>query len=43
MINDLAAAATTFGNGAGDLFSTVENLANFTQALATNDEYVVAS
>ncbi|WP_169799262.1 MCE family protein [Nocardioides jensenii] len=42
MINDLAAAATTFGNGAGDLFSTVENLANFTQALATNDEYVVA-
>ncbi|KQY64141.1 MCE family protein [Nocardioides sp. Root140] len=42
MINDLAAAATTFGNGSGDLFKTVENLANFTETLAANDEYVVA-
>ena len=42
MINDLAEAATTFGNGSGDLFATVENLANFTETLAGNDEYVVA-
>lgn len=42
MINDLARAAVTFGNGSGDLFDTVEHLANFTQTLARNDEYVVA-
>ncbi|QIX26622.1 MCE family protein [Nocardioides sp. JQ2195] len=42
MINDLARAAVTFGNGSGDLFDTVEHLANFTQTLARNDKYVVA-
>lgn len=42
MINDLAQAAVTFGNGSGDLFDTVEHLANFTQTLAENDKYVVA-
>lgn len=42
MINDLAQAAVTFGNSSGDLFDTVEHLANFTQTLAENDKYVVA-
>jgi virulence factor Mce-like protein len=39
-IVDLAAAAKTFGAGSGDLFETVEQLASFTDALATNDKLV---
>jgi virulence factor Mce-like protein len=39
-IVDLAAAAKTFGAGSGDLFATVEQLASFTDALATNDKLV---
>ena len=41
-INDLSKAAATFGNGSGDLFETVSNLATFTQVLARNDELVSA-
>src|SRR5205085_6051824 len=42
MIRQLAAAATTFGQGAGPLFDTVEELAQFTNTLATNDKLVRA-
>lgn len=42
MINDLSQAAETFGDGSGDLFETVEGLANFTKVLANNDALVVA-
>ncbi|WP_193607259.1 MCE family protein [Nocardioides lijunqiniae] len=42
MIRNLAAAATTFGEGSGDLFDTVSQLAEFTSALATNDKLVQA-
>jgi phospholipid/cholesterol/gamma-HCH transport system substrate-binding protein len=42
MIRNLAAAATTFGEGSGDLFDTVTQLAEFTETLATNDKLVQA-
>jgi len=42
MIQELSAAAATFGEGAGPLFDTVEELATFTNTLATNDELVRA-
>lgn len=42
MINDLSEAAETFGNGSGDLFQTVSNLAKFTEVLASNDDLVTA-
>ena len=40
MIEDLAAAAETFGDGAGPLFETVTQLAEFTETLAKNDKLV---
>jgi phospholipid/cholesterol/gamma-HCH transport system substrate-binding protein len=42
MIRQLSAAAATFGKGAGPLFDTVEELAQFTNTLATNDTLVRA-
>jgi ABC-type transporter Mla subunit MlaD len=42
MIRQLSAAAATFGQGAGPLFDTVEELATFTNTLATNDKLVRA-
>ena len=42
MIRDLAAAAQTFGDGAGPLFETVTQLAKFTKTLAENDTLVRA-
>jgi virulence factor Mce-like protein len=42
MIRDLAAAAKTFGDGAGPLFQTVAYLAKFTRTLAQNDTLVRA-
>jgi phospholipid/cholesterol/gamma-HCH transport system substrate-binding protein len=42
MIRQLSAAAATFGEGAGPLFDTVEELAQFTDTLATNDKLVRA-
>lgn len=42
MVRDLAAAATTFGNGSGELFATVRELAEFTEVLAGNDKLVRA-
>lgn len=39
-IVNLAAAAKTFGQGSGDLFATVEQLALFTDTLARNDSLV---
>ena len=42
MIRQLSAAAATFGQGAGPLFDTVEQLAQFTNTLATNDKLVRA-
>lgn len=42
MIRDLSEAAETFGQGSGDLFATVRNLARFTDVLAANDELVTA-
>lgn len=42
MLNDLSEAAQTFGQGSGDLFATVTDLARFTQVLARNDELVSA-
>jgi phospholipid/cholesterol/gamma-HCH transport system substrate-binding protein len=42
MLRNLAAAATTFGQGSGDLFETVTQLAQFTDTLATNDKLVRA-
>jgi phospholipid/cholesterol/gamma-HCH transport system substrate-binding protein len=42
MVRDLASAATTFGNGSGELFATVRELAEFTEVLAGNDKLVRA-
>lgn len=42
MIQDLARAAETFGDGAGPLFETVTHLAEFTKTLADNDTLVQA-
>ncbi|HRD60269.1 MAG TPA: MCE family protein [Nocardioides sp.] len=42
MIQQLSEAAATFGQGAGPLFDTVEELARFTDTLATNDKLVRA-
>ncbi len=42
MIRNLSEAATTFGQGSGDLFETVTQLAKFTDSLATNDSLVRA-
>jgi phospholipid/cholesterol/gamma-HCH transport system substrate-binding protein len=42
MIRNLSEAAATFGQGAGPLFDTVEELARFTDTLATNDKLVRA-
>lgn len=42
MLDRLAAAAQTFGNGAGPLFDTVHQLAQFTTTLAQNDRFVRA-
>lgn len=40
MIRDLSEAAATFGEGSGDLFDTVSQLADFTSTLAANDKLV---
>jgi phospholipid/cholesterol/gamma-HCH transport system substrate-binding protein len=42
MLTNLAAAAQTFGEGSGDLFATVSQLAQFTGTLADNDKVVRA-
>jgi len=42
MLRNLSEAAATFGQGAGPLFDTVEELATFTNTLATNDKFVRA-
>jgi phospholipid/cholesterol/gamma-HCH transport system substrate-binding protein len=42
MLKELSAAAATFGEAAGPLFDTVEELATFTDTLATNDKLVRA-
>jgi len=42
MIRDLSEAAATFGEGSGDLFDTVTQLADFTSTLAANDKLVRA-
>jgi phospholipid/cholesterol/gamma-HCH transport system substrate-binding protein len=42
MLTRLAAAAQTFGEGAGPLFDTVSQLAEFTSTLADNDRFVRA-
>jgi phospholipid/cholesterol/gamma-HCH transport system substrate-binding protein len=42
MLTDLAAAAQTFGEGSGDLFDTVSQLAQLTGTLADNDKVVRA-
>ncbi|CAI9413688.1 MCE family protein [Nocardioides sp. T2.26MG-1] len=42
MLNQMAAAAQTFGEGAGPLFETVSQLAEFTTTLAQNDKVVRA-
>jgi phospholipid/cholesterol/gamma-HCH transport system substrate-binding protein len=42
MLRNLSEAATTFGEGSGDLFETVTQLAQFTETLATNDKLVRA-
>jgi phospholipid/cholesterol/gamma-HCH transport system substrate-binding protein len=42
MLTDLADAAQTFGEGSGELFDTVTNLAQFTSTLAANDRLVRA-
>jgi virulence factor Mce-like protein len=42
MIRQLSEAAATFGQGAGPLFDTVDQLARFTDELATNDKFVRA-
>lgn len=42
MLDRLAAAAQTFGEGSGELFSTVSQLARFTTTLADNDRFVRA-
>ena len=42
MLRELSAAAKTFGEGAGPLFDTVTQLAEFTSTLADNDKLVRA-
>ncbi len=42
MLRNLSAAAATFGEGSGDLFATVTELAKFTQVLGKNDRLVRA-
>lgn len=42
MIRNLSQAAVTVGEGSGDLFDTVSQLADFTSTLATNDRLVRA-
>lgn len=42
MLRNLSDAAVTFGEGSGDLFETVSNLARFSQVLAENDQLVTA-
>ena len=42
MLRNLSDAAVTFGEGSGDLFETVSNLARFSRVLAENDELVTA-
>lgn len=42
MLQNLSEAAVTFGQGSGDLFATVEQLAVFTDNLARNDAVVRA-
>ncbi len=42
MLTQLAAAAQTFGQGAGPLFDTVSQLAELTSTLAENDRFVRA-
>jgi phospholipid/cholesterol/gamma-HCH transport system substrate-binding protein len=42
MLRDLSRAAETFGEGSGDLFRTVRNLAEFTEVVANNDRLVRA-
>jgi virulence factor Mce-like protein len=42
MLTNLARAAATFGEGSGDLFATVSDLAEFTSTLAANDRLVRA-
>jgi virulence factor Mce-like protein len=42
MLTNLAQAAATFGQGSGDLFATVSDLAEFTSTLAANDRLVRA-
>ena len=42
MLTELAAAAETFGEGAGPLFDTVSRLAELTTTLAENDRFVRA-
>ncbi|WP_243057436.1 MCE family protein [Nocardioides sp. SR21] len=42
MLTQLAAAAETFGEGAGPLFDTVTQLAEFSTVLAQNDRFVRA-
>ncbi len=42
MIRNLSQAAVTFGQGSGDLFETVTQLAEFTETLADNDAIVRA-
>ena len=42
MLRNLSEAAVTFGQGSGDLFETVTQLAEFTDSLASNDALVRA-
>lgn len=42
MLTNLSQAAVTFGEGSGDLFATVSDLAQFTSTLAANDRLVRA-
>ncbi|MCW2766942.1 MAG: virulence factor Mce family protein [Nocardioides sp.] len=42
MLTNLSQAAVTFGQGSGDLFATVSDLAQFTSTLAANDNLVRA-
>jgi len=42
MLRNLSEAAVTFGEGSGDLFDTVSQLATFTAVLAKNDKVVRA-
>ena len=40
MLSNLSQAVQTFGNGSGDLFKTVDNLAELTSTLQANDKVV---